>query len=92
MLGTTKIAPEVFSPMEQGKSTIVYDIADIFQGEKYELLENTNYTSFAGQMMSVRGPDILRYPVARALVMVDRLLCRSRICNGFVRIMISRKR
>jgi len=92
MLGTAKITPEFCSPMEQGKSNIVYDIADIFQSEKYELLENARYTSFAGQMMSVRGPDIFRYPLARALVMVDRSLCRSGICNGFVRIMISRKR
>lgn len=92
MLGTAKIAPEVFSPMEQSKRTIVYDIADIFQGVKYELLENTNFNSFAGQMMVVRGPDFIRYPLARAVVMMDRLLCRSKICKGFIRIMISRKR
>jgi 2-polyprenyl-3-methyl-5-hydroxy-6-metoxy-1,4-benzoquinol methylase len=92
LLGTAKLSPEVFSPMEQGKGNTVYDIADIFRGENYELLENLSYNSFAGQMMSVRGPDILRYPVARALVMVDRSLCRLGICKGFVRIMISRKR
>jgi len=92
ILGTTKISPEVFSPMEQGKSTIVNDIADIFLSEKYELLENTTYNSFAGQMMSVRGPHILRYPVARALVMLDKSLCQLGICKGFIRIMIARKK
>lgn len=90
--GTARISPEVSSPMEQGKSHTVYDIEDIFRGERYELLENSSYTSFAGQMMSVRGPDIFRYPLARALVRADRVMCRSGICRGFVRIMISQKK
>jgi 2-polyprenyl-3-methyl-5-hydroxy-6-metoxy-1,4-benzoquinol methylase len=92
MLGTARITPEVLTPMEQGKHASVHEIADIWQSPRFELIENVRFNSFAGQMMVVRGPAGFRYPITRVLVGLDRLLCRIGVCQGFVRIMIARKK
>jgi len=42
--------------------------------------------------MLLSGPDNFRYPAARALVALDRLMCYLGIVNGLERIMIARKK
>jgi 2-polyprenyl-3-methyl-5-hydroxy-6-metoxy-1,4-benzoquinol methylase len=92
LMGITKAPPEVFSPMEATKHTSVYEIESIWR-EKFELVENIQFNAFASEpVMTLSGSDRFRYPVARALVGLDRLLCRTRVCKGFFRIIIARKK
>ena len=90
LVGSATLAPEVFSPLEEDKHMLVYDIAEIF-AQKFQVLQNFHFNSFAGQMMSVKGPDWFRCVSTRLLIPVDRFLCRTGLCQGFLRIMIAQK-
>ena len=92
LLGLSAFPAEVFSPMEEGKHSSVFEIARIWH-ERFEVVAEFSQNAFAGtpaRMLS--GPDSFRYPAARALVALDALLCRLRIVRGYERIMIGRKR
>ena len=82
---------EVFSPMEMSKHDSVYEISNIWY-EKFEVIEDVHFNAFSiAPLMRLRAPDRIRYRLAKLIVQVDRLLCRTGICHGFVRVMIGRK-
>ena len=59
---------------------------------KFEVLEDVHFNAFVTQpLISLSGPDTLRYGVARVLIGLDRLLCQAGVCRGFYRIIIARK-
>lgn len=90
--GAIKPPSEVFSPMEAAKYTTVYEIDQIWR-QRFDLVETMQFNAFAGEpVMTLSGPDQFRYTTARALVLLDRLLCGMGISKGFVRIMIARKK
>lgn len=92
LTGQIKAPQEVFTPMEEAKHTSVFDIEKIWR-EKFELIESVQINAFVNEpAMVLSGSDRFRYTTARFLVSLDNLLCRLRICEGFIRIMISRKR
>jgi 2-polyprenyl-3-methyl-5-hydroxy-6-metoxy-1,4-benzoquinol methylase len=82
---------EVFSPMEMGKHDSVYEISRIWY-EKFDVIEDVHFNAFSlAPLMRLKAPAAIRYRLARAVVKLDRLLCRSGVCHGFVRVMIGRK-
>src|SRR2546423_4584911 len=84
--------PEIFSPMEMGKHDSVYEISKIWY-EKFEVIQDVHFNAFSlAPLMRLKAPSFIRYPLAKAVVAFDRLLCRTGICHGFVRVMIGRKR
>lgn len=89
--GRAEFPAEVFSPMEEEKHDLVFDIAKIWH-DRYDVLVEYRQNAFcATPAVMVKGPDAFRYSTARALVAVDALLCRLGLVNGFVRVMIGRK-
>lgn len=92
LTGKIKAPEEIFSPMEAAKHTLVDDI-DVIWREQFDLISSVQFNAFAlWPALSVKGPDWFRYGSARAVVLLDRLLCKMGICTGFVRIMIARKK
>ena len=88
--GITQEQPRPFTPMECADA--VHDLESIWC-EKFELVWNIRFGAFAAApCMLLIGPSWFRYAVAHAITGLDRLLCRTRICRGFIRIMIGRKR
>jgi 2-polyprenyl-3-methyl-5-hydroxy-6-metoxy-1,4-benzoquinol methylase len=91
LTGRSQFPAEIFTPMEQAKHSSVYDIERIWH-EKFKVVVNFRQNAFVGTpVMQLSGPDGFRYPTARALVALDRLLCRLGVVRGFERIMIARK-
>lgn len=93
--GVTREPSESFSPMEvvAGKHTDAVRDMEIIWRERFELVWSFRFNSFAtNPCMSLRGPDWFRYPIAGAIVGLDRAMCNARICHGRLRIMVSRKR
>jgi len=77
------------SPME-GHSTL--DIAPLLY-ERFEVLEDFHFNAFApGVLWRLKGPDAFRYAAARAVVALDRLLCRLGLCHGRFRVIIGKKK
>ncbi len=94
LFGRIKDTAYEFSPMEAAvaKDSLVFEFADYLH-EHYEIVWDQDYLAFALRpAMSVVGPDWFRYGVARCLIALDRALCASGVCRGFVRIIIARKR
>lgn len=92
LTGKKKFPEEVFTPMEEAKHSIADDISRIFY-EQYDVVVNVRQNAFAGTpVMFLSGGDSFRYPIARVLVGLDRLLCYIGIVKGFDRKMIARKR
>ncbi|NNL75739.1 MAG: methyltransferase domain-containing protein [Desulfobacterales bacterium] len=92
IIGKKQFPAEVFTPMEEAKHSSVDDIKEIFY-EKFDVIVNLQQNAFVGTpVMQLSGPDSFRYPAARILVALDRLMCHLGIVNGFERIMIARKR
>ncbi|MCR4340417.1 MAG: class I SAM-dependent methyltransferase [Gemmatimonadaceae bacterium] len=91
LVGITKAPPEIFTPMEQGKHDSVFEIADIWH-KRYEVLEESFRGAFSlGPSMTVKGPHVFRYGVARVIVALDRFCCSRRLTKGYLRVMVGRK-
>lgn len=92
LTGKKQFRAEFLTPMEETKHSSVDDIKRIFY-EQFDVVVNLQQNAFVGApVMRLSGPDSFRYPTARALVALDRLLCYCGIVKGFERIMIARKR
>jgi len=90
--GKRQLSAEVFTPMEEAKHSSVDEISKILY-ERFDVFLNFRQNAFVGTpVMCLSGWDTFRYPAARALVGLDRLMCRLGIVRGFERIMIARKR
>lgn len=91
LTGKKQFRAEFFTPMEKAKISSIDDIKKIFY-KQYDVVVNLQQNAFVGiPVMRLSGPDSFRYPAARALVALDRLLCYLGIVKGFERIMIARK-
>ena len=78
--------------MEEAKHSAVDEISDVFY-EKFEVILSVRHNAFAGTpVMRISGPDGFRYAAAKAVVAVDRLLCKLGIVKGFERVMVARKK
>lgn len=91
VFGRAAYREEVFSPMEEAKHSAVDEIAEAFS-ERFDVFVNMRYNAFAGTpVMRIKGPDPLRYTLARLVIGVDRFLCSIGAVKGFERIMVARK-
>lgn len=91
LTGKRRLPEEGFSPMEEAKHCSVEDISRILH-EQFEVLLTLRKNAFVGTpLMTMAGGDWFRYPAARALVALDRLLCRIGLVKGFDQIIIARK-
>lgn len=91
LIGKKRLPEEGFSPMEEAKHCSVEDISRILH-EQFEVLLTLRKNAFVGTpLMTMAGGDGFRYPTARALVALDRLLCRIGLVKGFDQIIIARK-
>lgn len=91
MFGRDSYREEIFSPMEEAKHSAVDEIAEAFEA-KFEVIVNLRYNAFAGTpVMRIKGPDPLRYALARLVIGIDRFLCGIAVVKGFERIMVARK-
>jgi len=91
--GIAQERPEYFTPMEEvaAKDKVVFDFADYLY-DKFEVLWDVHFNAFAlFSCILLIGPDWFRYTVARAIIWLDRLLCRLGVCRGWFRIIIARK-
>ncbi len=92
LIGKKHLPEEGFSPMEEAKHCSVEDISRILH-EQFEVLLTLRKNAFVGTpLMTMAGGDAFRYPTARALVALDRLLCRIGLVKGFDQIIIARKK
>ena len=92
MTGKIKFREEIFSPMEEAKHTSVDEISVILY-KKFEVKIDHRKNAFVGTpVMRIIGPDIFRYSVARIVIALDRLLCKTGIVKGFERIMVAQKK
>ncbi len=86
---------QVFTPMElvaEKHTAAVHDIRSIWR-ERFELLWAVQFDAFAtGVCMSLTGPDCFRYALGRAITGLDRLLCKTGICEGTYQILVARKK
>lgn len=90
--GRRKYREEIFSPMEQAKHSAVDEIEDAFNN-KFKVILSLRNNAFAGTpVMRISGSDGFRYAAARAVVGIDRFLCKLGIVKGFERVMIARKK
>lgn len=91
LIGKRRLPEEGFSPMEEAKHCSVEDISRILH-DQFEVLLILRKNAFVGTpSMTMAGGDAFRYPTARALMALDRLLCRIGIVKGFDQIIIARK-
>lgn len=91
LIGKRRLPEEGFSPMEEAKHCSVEDISRILH-EQFEVLWTLRKNAFVGTpLMTMGGGDAFRYPAARALVALDRLLCRIGLVKGFDQIIVARK-
>lgn len=91
LIGKRRLPEEGFSPMEEAKHCSVEDISRILH-DQFEILLILRKNAFVGTpLMTMAGGDAFRYPTARALMALDRLLCRIGIVKGFDQIIVARK-
>ena len=87
LTGKKQLPAEAFTPMEEAKHSSVDDISRILY-KQFDVVENLRQNAFVGTpVMRLNGRDTFRYPTARALVSLDRLLCQFGIVKGFDQIM-----
>lgn len=90
--GRTRLPEEKFTPMEEAKHCSVEDISRILH-QHFDVLFTLRKNAFVSTpAVTMSGPDWFRYPTVRALVTLDRLLCKAGLVRGFDQIIAARKR
>jgi 2-polyprenyl-3-methyl-5-hydroxy-6-metoxy-1,4-benzoquinol methylase len=88
-----RFSNEIFSPMEVWASK--HDEASDLILDFWTIKLKTDYIYYYGAFSgfvcgTLAGPDWFRYPVAKLLVRLDKLLIKIGVCKGFYRVIISK--